>query len=193
MRIVGGLAKGRRLKSPVGDVRPTASRVRESIFNILQGRVEGATFLDLFAGSGAVGLEALSRGAEHVVFVEENRARAEAVERFARELGWSGRASVMKMSASKYLARPDARGFDIVFVDPPYRTSDMPEVLPVILACDTVAPGGILVLEHLSNAVPAETLDGFNAGRRYRYGDTMLSVFFRPEAGAYNMEDGGEP
>jgi 16S rRNA (guanine(966)-N(2))-methyltransferase RsmD len=182
MRIVGGSAKGRKLKSPVGDARPTASRVRESIFNILQGRIEGARFLDLFAGSGAVGLEALSRGAEKVVFVEENRARAEAIERFVRELGWNERAVVIRIPAAKYLARGHCGEFDVVFADPPYRTDDMNAILTV-LPSDLIAPDGVLVLEHLASMPAPDEISGFGPPRRYRYGDTTLSVYRKTVSG----------
>lgn len=171
----------------MGDARPTASRVRESIFNILQGRIDGACFLDLFAGSGAVGLEALSRGAEKVVFVEENRARAEAIDRFVRELGWKERAEVIRIPAVKYLARGHCGAFDVVFADPPYRTDDMKTILTV-LSADMLAPDGVLVLEHLSSMSAPEEIGGFERPRRYRYGDTTLSVYKKTVSGPAGNE-----
>lgn len=130
MRIVAGSARGRRLRSPEGPgVRPTSDRVREAVFNSLfsAGGVGGSTVLDLFAGSGAMGLEALSRGAESVTFVESAPAALEVLRDNVAILGFADRSSVVPADALRYLEAP--RRFDLVILDPPYAFDRWPEVL----------------------------------------------------------------
>src|SRR5256885_14287358 len=118
MRVIAGEFRSRRLKSIPGDAtRPTSDRMRETLFNILQTRIEGTTFVDAYAGTGAVGIEALSRGAAHAFFLERNRAAVEAIRENLASLGLETRATVLKGPALHTIARQ--RG-DIVFVDPPY-------------------------------------------------------------------------
>ena len=178
MRIIGGEARGRRIKSPPGRVRPTSDRVREALFNILRDRIKGAAFLDLFAGSGAVGLEALSRGASRVVFVEDNPSRVKAIRSHVREFGWAERSTIARLGADRFLDGITT-AFDIVFVDPPYHTGQMEVVIPRLLSSRALGSGTLLVLEHLSSA-PVEIMDDqLEPLRTYRYGDTTLSLFTR--------------
>lgn len=125
LRIIAGQWRGRKFRFPASDIRPTPDRVRETLFNWLQPRIAGARCLDLFAGSGALGLEALSRGAESVVFVEQQRAAAAAIEALLAD--WRGGGDwqieggvVFCTQAQRYLSSAKARAFDIVFLDPPY-------------------------------------------------------------------------
>jgi 16S rRNA (guanine966-N2)-methyltransferase len=121
LRIIGGRHRGRRLQFPAGaEIRPTPDRVRETLFNWLQPRIDGARVLDLFAGSGALGLEALSRGAAHVTFVEKDRRAAAAIEQLAKE--WQESAAVVVCAdALGWISAPHTQSaFDIVFLDPPY-------------------------------------------------------------------------
>ncbi len=164
------------MKSPPGRVRPTSDRVREALFSILQDRIDNARFLDLFAGSGAVGLEALSRGARHVVFVDDNPARAAAIKRHLEEFGWAERAIVSRLTAQRFLAKV-REPFDIVFVDPPYHSGQMAMMVDRISEGAIVNHGGALVLEHHSSSPADERICGFLPARRYRYGDTTLSVY----------------
>ncbi|MFA9461395.1 16S rRNA (guanine(966)-N(2))-methyltransferase RsmD [Thiohalorhabdus methylotrophus] len=121
MRVIGGAARGRRLRVPRGkDVRPTADRVRETLFNWLQGEVEGARVLDLFAGSGALGIEALSRGAGHATFVEQGRPALAALRDNLTIFGEDARIRVVPASAWRFLAGTAERPFDLVFLDPPF-------------------------------------------------------------------------
>ena len=191
MRIIGGSARGRRIKSPPGQVRPTADRVREALFSILGPHVPGCRFLDLFAGSGAVGLEALSRGARWVDFVEEDPARATSIRNYLRDFGWSEQGHVHRFSARKYLGRVRER-FDIIFVDPPYTGPLLAEAVKQILATKILADDGILVLEHASSSPFA--IEGLTTHRlkTYRYGDTMLSVYRPMEVETENVQDAGE-
>jgi 16S rRNA (guanine966-N2)-methyltransferase len=119
LRIIGGAWRGRRFRFPPLQIRPTPDRVRETLFNWLQPRIEGAHCLDLFAGSGALGLEALSRGAGSVLFIEQQPAAASAIERLLHQWKAAG-ATVLCGSAMQYLAAAPPRRFDLVFVDPPY-------------------------------------------------------------------------
>lgn len=186
MRIIGGEARGRRIKSPPGRVRPTSDRVREALFNILRERIEGAVFLDLFAGSGAVGLEALSRGASSVVFVEDNPSRVKALKSHVIEFGWSERATIARVDAERFLDGATSP-FDIVFVDPPYHTGQMEGIIPQLLSSRAFGPDTLLILEHPKSARVEAGKNELEAIKAYRYGDTMLSLFRRalsnPHAG----------
>jgi 16S rRNA (guanine966-N2)-methyltransferase len=123
LRIIAGRWRGRKFRFPALDIRPTPDRVRETLFNWLQPRIQGAHCLDLFAGSGALGLEALSRGAASVVFVEQQRSAAAAIADLWRD--WRGEepsleTAILCVEAQRYLSAPPPRRFDIVFLDPPY-------------------------------------------------------------------------
>jgi len=149
LRIIGGRHRGRRLRFPAGvEIRPTPDRVRETLFNWLQPRIAGARVLDLFAGSGALGLEALSRGAAHVTFIEKDRRATAAIEALARE--WQEtQLSVESVDAIEWLAR-HARGtpFDIVFVDPPYDSELLESSLSVLARPGLLAPDARIYVEH---------------------------------------------
>lgn len=186
MRLTGGEARGRRLKVPRGLlIRPTADRVREALFDILGARVRGSRFLDVYAGTGAVGCEALSRGAAQAVFLEQQRGALRLI-RGNLGLGpWSSAAAILEGEACGSLADLDRRGarFDIVFLDPPYYDPALPDALR--LATRLLDPQGLLVLEHrTAAAVAAPEAGALLAVRSYRYGDTSLTVW-RPgnEAG----------
>jgi 16S rRNA (guanine966-N2)-methyltransferase len=175
VRIVGGSHKGARIFAPkASSTRPTSDRVREAIFAIL-GSVEGTSVLDLFAGSGALGLEALSRGAEQAVFVESDPVAVRAIERNLEKLGLEG-ARIARSDVPRYLARETAR-YDVVFVDPPYEMVEslrMPlaEHLPRVLA-----EGGVVVFET-GAGVQLELPLTLRFTRRH--GSTQLTVFDAP-------------
>jgi 16S rRNA (guanine966-N2)-methyltransferase len=191
MRIIAGAARGRKLKPVRGQrVRPTADRVREAVFSILQSRLGGAglagrSVLDLFAGSGALGLEALSRGATGAVFVEADREAAETVRANVRHLGFETRARLLTETVDQVLARPDRAPelggpFDLVFADPPYAGQLLPGVLRR-LALGWLAPAALVVAEHAATDAgtvalsepppPLVLLD------ERRYGRTGLSIY----------------
>ncbi len=186
MRIVGGSARGRRLKSPPGSVRPTSGRVREALFSILQNNIDisNARFLDLFAGSGAIGLEALSRGARQVVFVDENPARTAAITKHLETFGWKNRALVFRQTAKRFLSNV-REPFDIVFVDPPYHSGQASMTANLISENNSesnsenklVQHNGVLVFEHPSSSLVNKRIYGFLPAKRYKYGDTTLSVY----------------
>jgi 16S rRNA (guanine966-N2)-methyltransferase len=156
VRIIGGGWRGRRVNFPdLPGLRPTPDRVRETLFNWLQHSVAGARCLDLFAGSGALGLEALSRGAKQLVFVEQ----AVAASRFLQEqlirLGGQGRGQVVEMGAARYL-RSTAEPFDIVFLDPPFGRGALAEYVPLLDEGGWLKPGALVYLENeKAEGVPA--------------------------------------
>ena len=180
MRIVGGALRGRKLAAPKGDAtRPTLERVREALFDILQREITRAGFLDLFAGTGAVGIEAWSRGARPVVFVEERAQAVAALRRNMESLGVAEMARLLPLPAAKAIRLLGAEGFraGVIFADPPYADPRWPDLLAGLGKAGLLAPGGVLVVEHALK-VPPETPAGLERGRSYRYGDTGLTVFW---------------
>src|SRR5213592_1795601 len=149
LRVIAGKFRGRKLKSPPSlQTRPTSDRLRETLFNILAMRVEGARFLDLCAGTGAVGIEALSRGAEHVTFVDQSRKMCALVEANLAALDERD-FEVVAGEASQFLQRPQKQTerFDIVFFDPPY-TADYEEVLSLLAQAELLTEDAIVIVEH---------------------------------------------
>ncbi|OLC56316.1 MAG: 16S rRNA (guanine(966)-N(2))-methyltransferase RsmD [Acidobacteria bacterium 13_1_40CM_4_69_4] len=184
MRLTGGQARSRRLKTPRGlPIRPTADRVRGALFDILGSRVQGARFLDAYAGTGAVGCEALSRGAARAVLLERDRGALKLIGENLRLAPWSGSSQIIAGDVRRSLRELARRRalFDIIFLDPPYEAPGLPGAL--VLAARILSPAGVLVLEHRSPpemALPDTT--GLRLVRTYRYGDTSLSVC-RPAGG----------
>lgn len=184
MRIIAGTAKGRTLKAPSWEgLRPTSDRLRETLFNILAPRIEGARVLDLFAGTGAIGLEALSRGARQVVFVEHDARAAALIAENATRADLMDRCVIIREAVERVLAprKGDAvrkHGldglFDIVVLDPPYA---LPQIEPALAgALARVVSGGIGVLEHAWRRVPPEPA-GSHRTRTVRAGDSALSFY----------------
>lgn len=175
MRIVRGSLGGRVLRAPPGaDTRPTSEKVREAIFNILPD-VEGMYVLDLFAGSGALGIEALSRGAAHATFVDQGKAALAAVRTNLRELGLESRATVLSGDAVQLAARHvPASPWNLVFIDPPYR-SDLAVRSATALA--HLAPDAVVIIEHDRRNVPPDALGSLLRTDQRRYGDTMVSFY----------------
>ena len=178
MRIIGGEARGRPIRLPAGcRIRPTADRVKESLFNILH-TVEGAYFLDIYAGCGNVGLEALSRGARGSVFVEKDLRLVDAIRENLRLLGFEGQGEVIATGAEQGLRRLEKRGerFDILFADPPYDEGFLPEILMCLEGAELLAENGMIVLQHSVREDPKESLpQTLVMTDQRRYGDTLLS------------------
>ena len=176
MRIIAGAHKGRTLKTPSWDgLRPTSDRLRETLFNILAPRIQGARVLDLYAGTGAVALEALSRGAVHAVCVERDR-RAEAlIAENRRRIGEDARCMIVRDDARRALRSPVPGGpFEIVFLDPPYDLEPLSAVLDA--AASQRADGGVVILEHASRR-PSPLLSGAAPQRTVRAGDSTLAFY----------------
>ncbi|HEY9712479.1 MAG TPA: 16S rRNA (guanine(966)-N(2))-methyltransferase RsmD [Chroococcales cyanobacterium] len=178
MRVTGGEARGRVIKAPPGlAVRPTASKVRQAFFNILQDRIDGADFLDVFAGSGLMGIEALSRGARSLVAVDENRQNARAIEAALKELHYEGR--VISCDFRKALSEFRDRSFDVIFADPPYKSSLATTVVELCGRQELLRDNGLLIVEHArSYEMPVET-NGLIRRNFKAYGQTGLSFFAR--------------
>jgi 16S rRNA (guanine966-N2)-methyltransferase len=168
------------LKTPRGSlIRPTTDRVRAALFDVVGARVDRARFLDVYAGTGAVGCEALSRGAARAVFLERDRTALRLIAHNVALGSWTAAAEIVAgeaRAALQDLQRADRR-FDIVFLDPPYDDSHLPEVLP--LAAQLLSPGGMLIVEHRSNIAidPPAVVQPF---RSYEHGDTALTVCRAP-------------
>ncbi len=177
MRVTGGALGGRRLRVPPSDVRPTADRVRESLFGSLAG-VAGARVLDLYAGSGALGIEALSRGARTVLFVDRSARSLRTLRRNLDELDLRERAQVVReevVGALRRLAREGAR-FDLVLADPPYASGEALRAVLEVAAGGILAPGGVLVVE-CSRRHPLPTPEGLTPIDERHYGDTAIVRF----------------
>lgn len=175
MRVIAGIYGGRRLTAPAGtDTRPTADRVREALFSVLgSARIEGARVLDLFAGSGALGIEALSRGAAEATFVDSSKVAIRALEANLEALGIEAEVRCTDWRAALRTARAAARQYDLLFLDPPYRLAerlapDLPEALNGL-----TAPGGTLVTESDRRAPLAL---GLPLQDERRYGDTLIRI-----------------
>ena len=160
MRIISGEAKGRTLFAPSGqDTRPTSDKIRGSLFNIIGARVQDARVLDLFGGTGALALEALSRGAESAVIADNSRAAQQAIDRNARSVlkdEFSFRAQLIRGDYRSAIGALEGRMFDLVFLDPPYRMVEAyGDALRRLMQADMLAPGCLIVLERLRGAAPA--------------------------------------
>jgi 16S rRNA (guanine966-N2)-methyltransferase len=183
VRIVGGNLGGRVLRAPSGAAtRPTSEKVREAVFDILGslGSVAGAHVLDLFAGTGALGLEALSRGAAHATFVDSARSAVTAIRGNLRALGVEDRATVVAGDAVVRAARhAPAAPWRLVFVDPPYR-SDLATRAVAALPADHLAADAVIVIEHDRHNAPPDQVGSLLRTDQRRYGDTLISFFAAP-------------
>ncbi len=180
MRIIGGIARGRRLKAPKGStIRPTADRVREALFNILPRDLSGQRVLDLFAGSGSLSLEALSRGAASALLVDESEEAAGLMRRNLEALGFTGQARIWSKPVGKALSRLAAEGtrYDAIFLDPPYDHGWVNKALAMVARGRVLQAGGIAVAEHSVRERVEERHGELVRRDRRRYGDTMLSFF----------------
>ncbi|WP_082563497.1 MULTISPECIES: 16S rRNA (guanine(966)-N(2))-methyltransferase RsmD [unclassified Nocardioides] len=178
-RIIGGTAGGRRLETPHGHAtRPTSDRVREALFSAIEswaGTLSGLRFLDLYAGSGAVGLEARSRGASAVTLVEQDRRTATLISSNVRMLGFTG-VDVVPTSVTTALVRPPGSAYDVVFADPPYPLPDdeVEAMLGLLVAHDWMAPGALVVVERGRRGSSHRWPAGIEGWRDKRYGETVL-------------------
>lgn len=180
MRVITGSARGRRLKTLLGeDVRPTTDRVKEALFSIIQFEIEGRRVLDLFAGSGQLGIEALSRGAASAVFVDAARDSIEVVRDNLNTTKLAQSAQVTQMDSLAFLAG-HCGPFDIAFLDPPYGTGLLQKALP--MTARRMAPGGVIVCEAETKEALPEEAEDFLLVRRYSYGRISLAVYRKEEA-----------
>ena len=180
MRVIAGTQKGRRLHGPKSPgLRPTADRVKEALFSILGSRVADSRFLDLYAGTGAIGIEASSRGAQHVTFVESNPAAVRVLRANVTQCRLGTAADIQTCSAGAFLRRNanTVGQHDLVFADPPYRENPLAELWPALTGTATLASDALIVVEHSSKSAVPPATGRLRLLRQYRYGDTTLSVF----------------
>jgi 16S rRNA (guanine966-N2)-methyltransferase len=183
MRVTGGEARGARLRTlPGGDTRPTTDMARKSVFDILGPTVSGARVLDLFAGTGALGIEALSRGASEAVFVENSREACSVIHANLSSTGLSGRGVVRRADAARWLARRAGEPFDLAFLDPPYSRGlgFVARILGKLGSGAWIREGGTVVVEAAEGAVTWPP--GFRETRVRRFGRTQVSVAVRDDA-----------
>lgn len=178
MRVITGSARGRRLKEPDGmEIRPTTDMVKQAVFNIVQFDIEGRRVLDLFAGTGQMGVECLSRGAASCVFVDDSR---EGVSLVKQNLtACKLRAEVIAGDALAYLGRCGKHSFDLIFLDPPYDTALLSAALEKIVAFDILSEGGIMICESRPDKVLPELVLPYFLKKTYRYGKVKLTVYGR--------------
>ena len=174
MRVITGSARGRRLKTPEGeDIRPTTDNVKESVFNILQFDIEGRRVLDLFAGTGQLGIECLSRGAREAVFIDADRDAVKIVKENLKTCGFS--APVLQQDALSFLN--NCGKFDLVFIDPPYDAGLYEPVLEKINSVDILSDGGIILCESRRETVLPDMRRPYYKKKEYRYGRVKLSLY----------------
>jgi len=180
MRVIAGSHRGRRLSGPRGtSLRPTSDKVREALFSILGTRVTGGRFLDLYAGTGAVGIEALSRGAVSVTFVEASPSTAALLRKNLHACHLAERARVWVGLADAFLQRRDRWDgpYNVVFADPPYAARKELDVLAGLGRAGLLSPDAVIVVEHASLDESRERIGPARLTRRYDYGDTVLSLY----------------
>jgi 16S rRNA (guanine966-N2)-methyltransferase len=174
MRVITGSARGRKLKTPENyDIRPTTDTVKEAVFNIIQFDVEGRRVLDLFAGTGQLGIEALSRGAAECVFVDSDRAAANIVRDNLKTCGLTG--TVVQEDSAGWLDR--AGKFDLIFIDPPYDSGLYDKVMRKINSVDILSDGGIIICESRREAPMPEVSAPYYRGREYAYGKVKITLY----------------
>jgi 16S rRNA (guanine966-N2)-methyltransferase len=181
VRVIAGSLKGRRLKAPTWDgLRPTSDKLRETLFNILAPRIAGARVLDGYAGTGAVGIEAISRGAASVTFVENDRRAAALIAENLAHCGVENGYAIIRAEVERAIDQLDAAAFgpyelfDIVWLDPPY---EQPPEAVIEAASVLIAPGGLLIIEHAHRRQVPDTAGRLTRVRQVRSGDSTLSFY----------------
>jgi len=171
--------KGKKLKIDAG-LRPTLAKVREAVFNILTGRIEGSVFIDLYAGTGAIGMDAMARGASAVYFVEADRKRAERLRGLLSGCGCRPRAHIYDLKAEAFLKKAVREGIkaDIIFLDPPYMSGEIERLLPLLGEKEGILSANAVVLaEHSKRESPPEEAGVLKKKKSYKYGDTFLTLY----------------
>ena len=182
LRVVAGVQKGRRLKQPVGPgLRPTSARVKEALFSIIADRLPNAQVLDLYAGTGALGLEALSRGAQGVVFVENQESSIKVLHENIQNCSLTESCTIIAKDVETFLANLpspyNTKTFDLVFADPPYEISNLEPLLSKLDASQQVAKNGFVVVEHFKKTLLPLKTGRLQQSKQARYGDSMLSFY----------------
>ena len=177
MRVIAGTAKSIPLLTREGlDTRPTADRVKEAEFSIIQFDIPGSSVLDLFGGSGQLGIECLSRGAADAVIVDQSREAVQIIRENLRRTGLSDKAQVIQSDYQSFLSNCTKK-FHLIFLDPPYQGNYLQNALKIISEIDILLSGGIILCEHSSGSILSDDFPGFHRGKTYRYGKTSLTVY----------------
>lgn len=177
MRVITGTARGVRLKTPDGlQTRPTAERVKEALFSAIQFEIEGRAVLDLFAGSGQLGIEALSRGAESAVFVDEGKVPVSCIRENLQKTKMESCTAVVQSDYQSYLSTC-RRKFGLIFLDPPYEGKMLENALDKIIAFDILSSGGIIVAERPEGKALDAEYPGYQRSKDYRYGKTSIAIY----------------
>jgi len=182
MRVSSGIIKGRKIKFTPSQrcLRPTTSKVKEALFDILGEEIKGARFLDLYAGTGAIGFEALSRGASEVIFVEENKSHTKKIKQLAEKYEFTEKISIATKKVLPFIRGAEANRllFDIIFLDPPYHTPDeIIYALSIIGRSHILKQEGVVIAEHFKKRQLPERFDKLQKIKDYKYGDTVLSLY----------------
>ena len=182
LRVVAGVRKGRRLKQPVGaGLRPTSARVKEALFSIIADRLPNAQVLDLYAGTGALGLEALSRGGREVVFVENQESAIKVLRDNIQHCSLTECCTIITKDVETFLTTPclpyNTTTFDLIFADPPYEISNLEPLLSKLDAAQRITRTGFIVVEHFKKTLLPLRTGRLQQSRQSRYGDTMLSFY----------------
>ncbi|MGQ0505406.1 MAG: 16S rRNA (guanine(966)-N(2))-methyltransferase RsmD [Myxococcaceae bacterium] len=183
MRIGAGTARGRAIEGPgpkSKDIRPTADRVRETLFNVLGQWLEGFKVLDLYAGTGAFALEAISRGAVSAVLVDSGREALTLCRANAEGLGFTPQVEILGMPVAKALPRLKGRQFEVVFADPPYAAQVVPDLLTGVVEAEVLASGGRLLVEHDKREVSPAEFGPLVKDDERKFGDTVVSFYRAP-------------
>ncbi|MBW9211982.1 MULTISPECIES: 16S rRNA (guanine(966)-N(2))-methyltransferase RsmD [Terrabacteria group] len=181
MRIIAGEFRSRPIEAPKGmKTRPTLDKVREAVFSIIMNNVPESSFLDLYAGSGANGLEALSRGAKRVVFVEKDRHAQKIIQANIVSLSLQEKTSLLKMSVQRALDVLKGQSFDLVYMDPPYAKQENEQVIQLLIEKDLLNLDGVIVVEADRNDAYAETIGKMKLWKKKEYGVSQL-LFYRKE------------
>ena len=179
MRVITGSKRGRKLNSPMGlSTRPTSEMTKEAVFSIIQFEIEGAVFADIFAGSGQMGIEALSRGARNAYFVENASDAIDVIRENIKALGFEDCSQIMRQDAESFLKSVSAT-FDIVFLDPPYNSQTLNTVLPLIAS--KMSDGGIILCETEKNEETPPEAGAFSKVKEYKYGKAKVTAYRRRE------------
>ena len=179
MRVITGIARGRKLKELPGlETRPTTDKVKESVFNIVQFDIEGRRVLDLFGGTGQMGIEALSRGAASCTFVDVRKEAAGVIRANLEHTGLAGLAKVVQGDYLAFLTGCREK-YDLIFLDPPYGTGMLEKALEMIAKIDIVTEHGIIVCESAAEAALPELAPPYQKGRDYRYGKIKITLYHR--------------
>lgn len=177
MRVITGKARGVQLKTPEGmQTRPTSDRVKEALFSIVNFDLPGANVLDLFAGTGQLGIEALSRGAKHTVFVDAREDACKIVRENLRRTKLEGDSRVVRSDYLDYLRRCQDK-YDIILLDPPYAEVFLENALKLITEIDILQSGGIIVTERPLGKELSLVFDGYTRSKDYKYGNTLLTLY----------------